>query len=281
EDRFDIMIMNENVSRVHFDPIIGMGSVSEEGIIWHMEFLYTESKGRDRILLALMVFNDIETQCRIIVYAIDASNPADVLIERVGRLPLDIKSPIPILFIPLKHHPEGFLMITENEAGLVTIEDIACGNLYYPKSLIPRPFAPYMYLGSDNGCLFKLSFPPKQEIQWEELQSVNPVGQAMCVLGVMEIADGANEEYLADVILYAGEGADSQMIAVSRQHLDVLIMQNFVNHAPIFDQRIWTSATGQDMIVGCTGQGKHGSLCTIMRGVRTTILHTIGGAWKE
>ena len=31
----------------------------------------------------------MDHQCRTIVYAIDASNPDDVLIERIGRLPLD------------------------------------------------------------------------------------------------------------------------------------------------------------------------------------------------
>ena len=34
-------------------------------------------------------FSDVDHQCRTIVYSIDASNAEDVLIERIGRLPLD------------------------------------------------------------------------------------------------------------------------------------------------------------------------------------------------
>ncbi|KAF7722977.1 hypothetical protein EC973_002446 [Apophysomyces ossiformis] len=56
QDRFDIMFLNETMSRSRFDPIIGMGLVEEQGIIWHMEFLYTEETSYDRILLALTVY---------------------------------------------------------------------------------------------------------------------------------------------------------------------------------------------------------------------------------
>lgn len=33
--------------------------------------------------------SDVEVKCWISIYAIDATNPDDVLVERIGRLPLD------------------------------------------------------------------------------------------------------------------------------------------------------------------------------------------------
>ena len=61
-------------------------------------------------------------------------------------------------------------------------------------------------------------FPSCHEIQWEVLEPINPVAPAMSILGTLLITDEMDKHqqpYLADVLLYAGESADSQIIAVS------------------------------------------------------------------
>ncbi|ORY94399.1 hypothetical protein BCR43DRAFT_319158 [Syncephalastrum racemosum] len=55
-DRIDVFILHDTMSRAYFHPISGMGSIVEDGIIWHMEFLHTTSESKDRILLATVVF---------------------------------------------------------------------------------------------------------------------------------------------------------------------------------------------------------------------------------
>ncbi|KAI9250545.1 mono-functional DNA-alkylating methyl methanesulfonate N-term-domain-containing protein [Phascolomyces articulosus] len=293
------------MSRTNFNPIIGMGSVEEEGIIWHMEFLHTESTTMDRILLALVVYSDVDHQCRTIVYSVDASNADDILIERIGRLPLDTSTPVPILLIPLRHYPEALVLLTEYEAGIVTTDDIACGNMLYPTCPIERPFGEvkcplftayihcpesnesadyYVYLGADDGSLYKMIFPSCHEIQWEILDPINTVAPAMAMLGTIQVIDEINDQpYLADVLFYAGESADSQIIAVdrtsnsSRAHI---VLQTWTSRAPIVDSRLASVMTDeQNVVLSCSGQGKHGALTLISRGVQTSLLHKSTCRW--
>lgn len=43
----------------------------------------------DTNLFLLIYLSDIDRSCRIVVYAIDASNIENVTIEKIGRLPLE------------------------------------------------------------------------------------------------------------------------------------------------------------------------------------------------
>ncbi|KAG2221761.1 hypothetical protein INT45_003401 [Circinella minor] len=308
QDRFDIMILSDTMSRTNFNPIIGMGSVEEEGIIWHMEFLHTETTSRDRLLLALVVYSDVDHQCRTIVYSIDASNPQDILIERIGRLPLDTSTPVPILLIPLRHYPEALVLLTEYEAGIITTDDIACGNLLYPTCPIARPFGEvkcplftaythcpemddltseyYIYLGADDGSLYKMIFPSSHEIQWEILKSIHPVAPAMSILGTLFITDETDTEqqsYLADVLLYAGESADSQIIAIDRTSESTrehIVLQTLINRAPSVDSKLIPMMTDeQNVILNCSGQGKQAGLTLVSRGVHTSLLYKSTSRW--
>lgn len=78
---------------------------------------------------------------------------------------------------------------------------------------------PYLYVGADNGYLFKLSFPSPQDMKWDILERINPVGPSMCVLGVMDVPTDTLD-YQADILIYSGEGADSQVLAVSNVMCD-------------------------------------------------------------
>ncbi|KAI7861016.1 hypothetical protein BDC45DRAFT_429838, partial [Circinella umbellata] len=289
QDRFDIMILRDTMSRTNFNPIIGMGSVEEEGIIWHIEFLHTETTSRDRLLLALVVYSDVDHQCRTIVYSIDASNAQDILIERIGRLPLDTSTPVPILLIPLRHYPEALVLLTEYEAGIITTDDIACGNLLYPTCPIARPFGEVKY----DGSLYKMIFPSSHEIQWEVLKSIHPVAPAMSILGTLLITDETDTEqqpYLADVLLYAGEGADSQIIAkykyvkidrTSESTRGHIVLQTLINRAPSVDSKLIPMMTDeQNVVLNCSGQAKQAGLTLVSRGVHTSLLHKSTSRWN-
>ncbi|KAI9259708.1 mono-functional DNA-alkylating methyl methanesulfonate N-term-domain-containing protein [Helicostylum pulchrum] len=234
QDFFDILILNETMSRVKFDPIIGRGSECEMGIIWHMEFLYTETTSMERILLALVIYNDIDRSCRIVIYEIDASNIDNVTIDKVGRLPLERNTPLPLLLIPLKFRPEAFLLVTEQQVCLLTADDLTCGNVLYPSTPIPKQFKStecplftayashldstqeYIYLGSAEGCLYRLEISSTGEMTWTTIEQTNQISQSMCMLGTINMMDQNNDNEItnADIILYSGESADSQVIAV-------------------------------------------------------------------
>ncbi|KAI8377233.1 mono-functional DNA-alkylating methyl methanesulfonate N-term-domain-containing protein [Choanephora cucurbitarum] len=278
QDRFDIFIMNKSLSRVHFDPVVGRGSEYEQGIIWHMEFLYTKEDSMDRILLVLVVYNDVEKLCRLNLYAIDASDVENVTIEKASRLPLE----------------------KEQQVCLLTADDLACGNVLYPTSIIPRPFGStecslfttfashldasksFVYLGAAEGCLFKLHVHSSTELIWETIQSVPSVGQSMCMLGTIDIIDqhaNNDNDMQADLVLVAGESTDHLVLAIpcnaSGQMIQHTTIQSFVNRAPLTDFQVaYGYRHQQDALIACSGQGDHGALSIITFGIETTALST-------
>ncbi|KAI7907513.1 mono-functional DNA-alkylating methyl methanesulfonate N-term-domain-containing protein [Cokeromyces recurvatus] len=294
------------MSRIHFDPIVGRGSECEEGIIWQMEFLYTETTSMDKILLVLVVYNDVERLCRLILYAIDASDTQNVTIEKISRLPLEKNTSLPLLLIPLKFQPEAFILITEQQACLLTADDLGCGNVLYPTSMIPKifrsiecplftayathldPTEEYIYLGSAEGHLYKLEVKVTSELNWIPIKKVNPVGQSMCLLGTMDLIE-ENTARKMDVLLYSGESADSQVLLIPSKHppasqntpIDYTVLQVLVNRAPLTDFQIAENFQDhQDALIACSGQGEHGSLSVITHGIQAEFLHASDPEWK-
>ncbi|KAI8645918.1 mono-functional DNA-alkylating methyl methanesulfonate N-term-domain-containing protein [Parasitella parasitica] len=281
-DHFDILILNKTASRTHFDPIIGRGSEFEEGIIWHMEFLHTESDSMDRILLVLVVYNDVERLCRLVLYLIDASDMENITIEKISRLPLERNTPLPLLLIPLAFQPEAFLLVTEQNVSYLKAEDLACGNVLYPTSIIPRKQTSAessqddntVYLGSSEGHLYRVEAQTLGEtcISWHELESTNPIGQAMCVLGRIDV-DEPGGVRSADVLLCAGESADSQVLAMCTSTLPFRrdVVQNIVNRAPLTDFQVASNFIGdQDAIITCSGQDYDGAISIMTHGIEAS-----------
>ncbi|KAI8354154.1 mono-functional DNA-alkylating methyl methanesulfonate N-term-domain-containing protein [Blakeslea trispora] len=304
QDRFDIFIMNKALSRTHFDPVIARGSEYEQGIIWHMEFLYTEEDSMDRILLVLVVYNDVEKLCRLNLYAIDASDIENVKIEKASRLPLEKNTPLPVLLVPLKFQPESFMLVTEQQVCLLTADDLACGNVLYPTSIIPRPFGStecplftafalhldaskeFVYLGSAEGCLFKLHVRSSNELVWESIESLPSVGQSMCMLGTIDIIDHHSinesdvlEQSQADIVFITGESTDHLVLAIpsnsSSEPIHHTITQSFSNRAPLTDFQVaYGYRQQQDALIACSGQGEYGALSIITFGIETAALST-------
>ncbi|CAO3696541.1 unnamed protein product [Rhizopus stolonifer] len=304
QDRFDVFLLDTNGSRLHFNPISGTVSKIEKGIIWHMEFLYTESTSMERILLSLVVYNDEEKICRVIIYSIDALDINHITIERIGRLPMALDAPLPVLLIPLQFQPESLLLVTEQHANLLTSDDVACGNVLYPNSPIPREFSSiecplftsfaqhsnpnvnYLYLGSSDGYLFKLSVASSGELQWNFLDMVNTMGLSMCVLGTADLKHQENSVG-TDILMYAGECADSQVISIPYNNIEerkaykVIVLQDLVNRAPLRHTEIIPNFSGdQDALITCSGMGGQGFLNIITRGVEATMLASSKGQWK-
>ncbi|CEP08235.1 hypothetical protein [Parasitella parasitica] len=291
QDHFDILIMNKTVSRTHFDPIIGRGSEFEEGVIWQMEFLHTESDAMDRIMLVLVVYNDVERLCRLVLYLIDASDIKNVTIEKISRLPLEKNTPLPLLLIPLSFEPEAFLLVTEQNVSYLKADDLACGNVLYPTSAIPRKWASVecplftayslvtqedntVYLGSSEGHLYRVKVQTQAEpcVSWDELESTIPIGQAMCVLGRIDVEEPRGIRG-ADVLLCAGESADSQVLAMCTSTLPFRrdVVQNIVNRAPLTDFQVAHNFIGnQDAIITCSGQDYDGALSIMTYGIEAS-----------
>lgn len=53
---------------------------------------------------------------------------------------------------------------------------------------------------------------------WTTIEQTNQISQSMCMLGTINMVDQNNDNEItnADIILYSGESADSQVIAVKR-----------------------------------------------------------------
>ncbi|OAD04265.1 hypothetical protein MUCCIDRAFT_108086 [Mucor lusitanicus CBS 277.49] len=291
QDHFDILILDKTTSRIHFDPIIGRGSEFEEGIIWQMEFLHTESDAMDRILLVLTVYNDVERLCRLVLYSIDASDMKNVTIEKISRLPLEKNTPLPLLLIPLSFQTEAFLLVTEQNVSYLKADDLACGNVLYPTSQIPRNlecplftayagmlnnYERYIYLGSSEGHLYRLGVDVWGErevnIDWQPLDATSPISQAMCVLGRMDVEEPRGFRG-TDVLLCAGESADNHVLAMCTSTLPFRrdVVQTIVNRAPLTDYQVADNFIGdQDAIITCSGQDLHGALSIVTHGIEAT-----------
>lgn len=79
------------------------------------------------------------------------------------------------------------------------------------------PTEEYVYLGSAEGGLYKLQVLTSGDMLWTPIQQTNPISQSMCILGTINMIDqdGSHEVANADILLYAGESADSQVLAVT------------------------------------------------------------------
>ncbi|KAL9547920.1 hypothetical protein MBANPS3_005939 [Mucor bainieri] len=299
QDHFDILILDKTTSRIHFDPIIGRGSEFEEGIIWQMEFLHTESDAMDKILLVLTVY-------KLVLYSIDASDMKNVTIEKISRLPLEKNTPLPLLLIPLTFQTEAFLLVTEQNVSYLKADDLACGNVLYPTSQIPRKpksiecplftayagmlnsYERYIYLGSSEGHLYRLGvdvWGERREVQieWQPLDSTNPISQAMCVLGRMDVEEPRGFRG-TDVLLCAGESADNQVLAMCTSTLPFRrdVVQTMANRAPLTDYQVADSFIGdQDAIITCSGQDLHGALSVVTHGIEAShITQSSKYEWK-
>lgn len=91
--------------------------------------------------------------------------------------------------------------------------------------------ANYLYLGSAEGHLFKLYISSSGEIQWFFIDAVNPISQSMCMLGTA-ISVNQDDSIRNDILLYAGECANSQVIAVrnikAKQNKTYLVEHRFL-----------------------------------------------------
>ncbi|ORZ24311.1 mono-functional DNA-alkylating methyl methanesulfonate N-term-domain-containing protein [Absidia repens] len=301
------MILSDSMSRTQFSPVIGMGSIIEEGIIWHMEFLHTPTNSLDRIILVAIVYNDISRLCRIILFSIDASDSQKASIKVVGRLPLEFKTPLPILLLPLQCYQESFMVITERTVCVLSADDISCGNVLYPVvpissndfdsntnedilitsySLCADPTLPYMYLGTAEGYLLKLDISDLDSMKWIACQKVNPIGQQMCVLGLIQVDDDEGELWMAEALFYVGESADSQLVAIPWNDGDScntsapFVLQTLVNRAPLTDWQIVRKNGQPDRLVTCSGQDEQGALHYISRDVDSTTLYASDVNWN-
>ncbi|KAI8984376.1 mono-functional DNA-alkylating methyl methanesulfonate N-term-domain-containing protein [Mycotypha africana] len=250
-----------------------------------MSFLYSEQQSMSRILLVLVVYNDVERLCRLVLYAIDASDTNNITIEKISRLPLEKHTPSPLLLIPLNFQPESFLLITEQEACLLTADDLSCGNVFYPTRLLPRSFGEFDWSNNKNRCFIycirctsgKVEIENTGEIYWHCAGNVNPIGQTMCVVGTLNVIEHDNDEREGDVLLYAGEGADNEVIAVAIALITLQILDNF---APLTDMNVVRDDGHEDTLIFCSGCDTHGSLRIINHGVETFKLQSSKPDWK-
>ncbi|CAO3616897.1 unnamed protein product [Cunninghamella blakesleeana] len=299
-DRVDVMLLNEKMSRHFFSPVSGLVTINELGIIWGMEFLYTEPSSPDRILLAIVVYNDTDKTCRIPLYNINASDPSKPEVKLIGRLPLDKNTPLPLLLIPLRCHPEYLMLITKQTVCVLNADDIVSGNvLYSVDSLIDifdgkieeeqictsysfsaDPKAPIVYLGTASGNIIKVDISSVILISYKIIYRGNPIGEQMCMLGTIQIQDENKKSFEAEILFYIGESADSEIIAINTENdNDCFVLQNFLNRSPTIDSQLHQEPGLPDRIVTCSGQGEHGSLHHLSYNIDTSTTFISENDW--
>ncbi|KAG2201924.1 hypothetical protein INT46_000514, partial [Mucor plumbeus] len=132
---------------------------------------------------------------------------------------------------------------------------------------------PAIYLGSSEGHLYRIyvekGIDRKVYIEWNELESTNPISQAMCVLGRIDVEEPRGIQ-VTDVLMCAGESADSQVLAMSTSTPPFRrnVVQNIVNRAPLTDFQVAENFIGdQDALITCSGQDWYGALSIMTHGI--------------
>lgn len=136
----------------------------------------------------------------------------------------------------------------------------------------------YLYLGSSEGHLYRLGVDVWGErqvnIDWQPLESTNPISQAMCVLGRMDVEEPGGFRG-TDVLFCAGESADNQVLAMctSTPPFRRDVVQTMVNRAPLTDYQVAEDFIGnQDAVITCSGQDRHGALSIVTHGIEASQL---------
>ncbi|ORX60522.1 hypothetical protein DM01DRAFT_265393, partial [Hesseltinella vesiculosa] len=284
QDRIDIFIMHQSMSRTHFEPVAGTAAIEEPGIIWHLDFLHTESQTWDRILMAAVVYSDLDRTCRIILYCIDASIPHNPTVELIGRLPMNQKMTLPVLFFSLPFLPEASVLVTEETISVIGANDIACGNVFYPSdictaySFSANPASHRLLLGTAEGALLQLDLEKLDAIELSFLAMVNPIGQHMQSFGFTTLLNDDGSSSNVDFVFCCGESADSQLLGITLD--EVIVLQSLVNRAPLTDAADTATQCQTAQMIVCSGQNEHGSLRTISYDCDSVVLANTGTSWK-
>ncbi|KAG0165091.1 hypothetical protein DFQ30_008986, partial [Apophysomyces sp. BC1015] len=190
----------------------------------------------------------------------------------------------------------------ENDFCILTANDLEFGCVDYGAQVYPAlheaigfplitayalrddPNDTVFYLGCADGCLFQVDVSDRWHIKFIELAQVNPIGQAMCHLGTILLENSQNN-CIGDVLLYAGESADSQVchctLCSERDNHPFLVLETLINRAPIVDFEVESDTHGnQDTFITCSGQDRQGSLCVIGYGRETRILSESLPEWR-
>jgi hypothetical protein len=91
----------------------------------------------------------------------------------------------------------------------------------------------------------------------------------MCVLGRIDVEEPRGIQ-VTDVLMCAGESADSQVLAMSTSTPPFRrdVVQNIVNRAPLTDFQVAENFIGdQDALITCSGQDWYGALSIMTHGI--------------
>ncbi|ORY02118.1 hypothetical protein K493DRAFT_334751 [Basidiobolus meristosporus CBS 931.73] len=298
QDLVKVYMLTQHQSRENFEPIKEERLLEVKGIIWNMAFLYPTANEKERLLLALVVFDDVEKSASIMLYQFWSNEPLQKA-ELYGKLPLGKDFPLPLHLVPLPHHPETFLLINERQISFLQADDITCGNVNYYKLNLPPTYgtateAPlitsyalpselpplssglssavastqYLYLGTDKGDLYKVLVTGEPYVELQLLGKLNPIGEAMHVI--------ATNDQQGDLLAISGEMANGSVVTVDHFN-NVNIRAEILNWSPVLDFVSLDYYNEQhDSLYLCCGGSLGGSIREIRNGVGVTTIVSTG-----
>ncbi|KAI8073049.1 mono-functional DNA-alkylating methyl methanesulfonate N-term-domain-containing protein [Gongronella butleri] len=288
QDQIDVLVLKPSMSRTKFNPVANTVSIEETGIIWHLEFLHTKSNQRDRVLLAAIIYSDIDRVCRVVLYNIDTSNPEAPSADLMGRLPMDQKMALPVLFFSVPFYPETLVLVTEEAVLIVRATDITSGNVFLPGAVMGRTIGhhlctaytlcanesdPRVYLGTTEGQLIRLDMHDLEAIALSCVQKVNPIGQHIQALDYLDLEDNDGNKMPAMALYTVGEGTNSQLLAVTDD--EAIELQAIENRAPVMDAVDESNAHTAFKMTTCSGKDQDAQLNTVTYGCNTDLMETV------
>ncbi|CAJ0822985.1 8264_t:CDS:10 [Entrophospora sp. SA101] len=231
-----------------FQPIKETKEYSQYGVIWQMDFLYPSDESH--ILLAMIVFSEIYKQANVIIYKFWANDEPEKNILAYSKLPLSEDSPLPLHLIPLPNYPECFLLINENDVCFLNANEVIVGNLDFYKERLPI---------ADSTSSSKTINNSKT--------SLNPIGIAMT-----SISSNSGD---SDYVILSGEMSDGAVVLVEKTNCTIKATMTckIPNWAPVLDfQMLDFHHEWHDVILACSGYGKHGSIRELRRAIGVNVI---------
>ncbi|RUS29045.1 mono-functional DNA-alkylating methyl methanesulfonate N-term-domain-containing protein [Jimgerdemannia flammicorona] len=143
-----------------------------------------------------------------------------------------------------------------------------------------------LYAGTSGGLVYCIDVAEGPSVEFGLLGKRNPVGAAMCVVasgpgfvGEEELEaqaeDGEEDEERGDVIVYAGEMADGEVVLARPTRLHLSTLQTITNHAPVLDFAVLDPRGERcDSVFTCSGRGpRHGTVREVRNGIGVVVLH--------
>lgn len=295
ESKFNIW-PTRSLSKRPFEPIRPEEcfEVTEDGIIWHLTFLYPKPDDLERVLVAAIVFKT--GMFRLAIYEYMRSQSSQGAVKRILHTWLNLDC-LPVQMVALPSLPEMFLVITEKEVFSFSVDDLIQRSTFKARQPLPPPshssthfplisticpvtYDPVyidlpgrnfeeLYMAGEHGHVFRVLIR-QFEIKYKRIGE-RAKSSHLSILATSPL----HETNYCDMLLMAiaGDGCDGEIIKLDARRGQCLRTQTLSNWSPVIDFKLGHyGQEARDALYVTSGTGSDGAVHEIKYGVGVDVV---------